>query len=168
MEPPPPAKRVSAMQSVFCPAARRPVGRQADERGLAAAVGKKRIALSRCPGAALWGLNRGGYRGGRGLWPCDGRHGSVGGRSPLAAGMCEGRADVVRAVVRWCTGSWRHTRPATPRARRDSRRGRHMCAGHEVSGSAGHGHPRNQDRVTVMWPSAQTGQARSETPVSDS
>ena len=45
------------MQSVFCRAARRTSAGHEDECGLAAPVGKKRIGLSRCPDARLWGLN---------------------------------------------------------------------------------------------------------------
>ena len=35
-------------------------------------------------------------------------------------------------------------------------------AGHEVSGSAGVEHPRSQDSITIICPSAQTGQTRRE------
>ena len=53
-----------------------PRRRVTDDCGPRRAVGKKRIALNRCSGAALWGLNRGGCRGGRGTRHCGVCHGS--------------------------------------------------------------------------------------------
>jgi len=54
-------------------------GGQPSVRGetvIAATVDEKRLGRNRYPDAALWGLNRGGCRGGREIRLCGARHGS--------------------------------------------------------------------------------------------
>ena len=167
--------RVNGRQSVFSLEGRAFLvwrrGGKTSGRGetvVAATVDEKRLGRNRDPGAALWGLNRGGCRGGRGTRPCGGRHGNWCRRSPPVGGVDERRADTPGTVLRSCDEGWRYTSAVTRRACRDRRRAARARAGHEVSGSAGYAHPRSQETVTIMWPSAQTGHVRRETPVRDS
>ena len=139
------------------------------ETVVAAPVDEKRLGRNRDPDTALWGLNRGGCRGGRGIRLCGERHGSWCGRSPsVPVAMCGTRTPQGRSSGRVrMVGDTR--RPLTPRALHDPDRASRPRAGHEVSGgAAGHAHPRNHESVTIMCPSAQTGQRRNDTPVRDS
>ena len=151
------------MQSVFCRAARRLVITQSRIIcGPAATVGNRRIALNRYSDAPSMGVECG-----------------YGVHSERETGRCRclqcdrsGAAD---------GGEWRRGRkrrlsavaprssdtiPVTAMERRCHQRdGAHSTPSHDVLLTAGAGQVPTSTRIATIWPSWQTGQMRSETPV---